>query len=196
MKAWHDVKDEPMFKVLLTLCLMAGTFQTTFAQRNQPHESKSTTTAVKYSAFGTAIPIVAGVAIYLNNPDEESSESYGVLAGMLGIVGGPGLGHAYAGRWGRLCLGSLVRTLGVGIILAGILGDDPSGTSPTADQGPYAVPIFIGGAICLWSAMRDFSSLDASVERYNQRHTGATIGVSPTYYASENAPGIAVSICF
>lgn len=99
LNAWHDLKDEAMFKVLsLTVCLLAGTFQTTFGQRSHPDEPKSTATAVKYSAYGTAIPIVVGGAIVLavHSDGEDSGDNVtafviGIHVGSLGAVAGSGL---------------------------------------------------------------------------------------------------------
>ena len=200
----HNLKNEAMFKVLLlTVCLMAGTFQTTYAQINNSHEPKSTATAVKYSAYGTAIPIVVGGAIILAAPEGDIGLGVsGIMVGALGAVIGPGLGHAYAGDWWHLALGSLLRSLGAIFITRGILGDDPSGMDwgesnegSEKDEGSVAL-VCIGGAIYLWSAIHDFCTLDSSVEQYNQKHTGITISVSPTYYAQQNTLGIAVRVSF
>ena len=64
------------------------------------------------------------------------------------------------------------------------------------DEGNGLSALFFGGAVLLWSAIHDFRTLDRSVELYNRRHTGTTISVSPTYFTSRNAPGIAVSVSF
>jgi hypothetical protein len=123
----------------------------------------------------------------------------GIHVGSLGAVVEPGLGHAYTGRWGHFALGSLVRTVGgifiaSGIIeLAGSLGSYEEGSS---DKGKGAPALILGGAIYLWSAIHDFRTLDRSVEQYNQKHTGTTIRVSPKYYVSHDAPGIALSVSF
>ncbi len=188
--------------VLLTVLFSANLV---IAQRNNPQEPKSTATAVKYSAYGTAIPIVVGGAIFLAaSEDDITSGVIGIEVGALGAVVGPGLGHAYAGDWWHLVLGSLLRTLGVIFITSGILGDDPSGMGGwgESDQGSKeeeesgAGLVLIGGAIYLWSAIHDFTTLDRSVEQYNQKHTGITISVSPTYYAKKNTLGIAVRVSF
>lgn len=202
----HNLKNEAMFKVLLlTVCLMAGTFQTTYAQINNSHEPKSTATAVKYSAYGTAIPIVVGGAIILAASEDDIGLAVsGIMVGALGAVIGPGLGHAYAGDWWHLALGSLARSLGAIFITVGILIDDPSGMGgwgksnegSEEDEGSGGKLVFIGGAIYLWSAIHDFCTLDSSVEQYNQKHTGITISVSPTYYAQQNTLGIAVRVSF
>ncbi|MCK4695155.1 MAG: hypothetical protein KAT74_05310 [Candidatus Cloacimonetes bacterium] len=120
----------------------------------------------------------------------------------LGAVIGPGLRHAYAKNWKHFALGSLVRTAGIIFIGSGIISSDPSGMSGWGEsngdegKGDGVAEVFIGGIIYLWSAIHDFGTLNRSVERYNQKHTGTTISVNPIYYASENAPGIFVSISF
>ena len=211
--AWHDLIQD-MFKVLsLTVCLIAGTFQMTFAQRIHPHELKSTATAVKYSVYGTAIPIVVGGTIFFasiaSNAEEPDPFLAGIMIGSLGAVGGPGLGHAYAERWGRFALGGAIRTVGAFFLASGIMGllwgDDPSGMGHwgessegySGDERPLAVLLLMGGgAIYLWSTIHDFKSLDTSVEQYNQKHKDVTISISPTYYACKNALGIVVSVQF
>ncbi|MCK4652819.1 MAG: hypothetical protein KAU01_00055 [Candidatus Cloacimonetes bacterium] len=184
-----------MFKAItLTICLIAGTCQITFAQISQPYESKSTITAVKYSVYGTVIPIVVGGTCMLAaSEDDITTFVIGLQVGSLGAVAGPGLGHAYAGRWEHFALGSLVRTVGAIFIASGIIeliGVYEEGKSSGAPA------LTFGCAIYLWSAIHDFRTLDRSVKRYNQRHTGTTISVNPIYYASKNAPGIVVSVSF
>jgi hypothetical protein len=91
---------------------------------------KSTATAVKYSAYGTAIPVVVGGAISLAaSEDDITTFVIGIEVESLGAVVGTGVGHAYAGRWRRFALGSIVRTVGAIFIASGIFGDDPSGMS-------------------------------------------------------------------
>ena len=185
--------------ITLTICLIAGTCQITFAQINHTHEPKSTTTAVKYSTYGTAIPTVVGGALVVaalsgdDSDDNLAAFVIGIHIGSLGAVVGPGLGHAYAGHWGHFALGSLIRTVGAifiasgSIELAGVYGEGESSGAPA---------LILGGAIYFWSAIHDFRTLDRSVEWYNQRHTGTTISISPIYYASKNAPGIVVCASF
>lgn len=203
LNALHDLKDETMLKVLsLTAYLMVGTLQMTFAQRSLPQEPKSTATAIKYSAYGTAIPIVVGGAISLAaSEDDITALVIGIHVGALGAVAGPGLGHAYTGRWGHFAIGSLVRTVGAIFIASGIIelagGPDFGSFNESSSEDRSGAPaLILGGAIYLWSAIHDFRTLDRSVKKYNQKHTGATISVSPTYYASENAPGIVVCVSF
>lgn len=178
-----------------------------FAQPMHPERPpKSVATAVKYSAYGTAIPIVAGGAIVLAAPsgDDVAATVIGINLGGLGAVVGPGLGHAYAGRWRRFALGSLARTVGAVLMASGIIGSDPSGVGDWGASdgeedggwGAEAALIGIGGAIYLWSAIRDFRSLDASVEQYNRESAGSTLRVRPAYFSSHHAPGIIVTVDF
>ena len=130
-----------MFKAIaLTICLIAGTCQTAFAQISHTHELKSTSTAVKYSVYGTAISNVVGGAIILTASEDDISTNFiGIFVGSLGAVIGPGLGHAYAGRWGHFALGSLVRTVGAifiasgSIELVGVYGEGESSGAPPPD---------------------------------------------------------------
>lgn len=210
MKMLYRRRKETMFRaVIFVVCLLAGAYQTAFSQGSLSHEPKSVGTATRLSVYGTIIPVVAGGAILLAPKSEhhdfgEGLDGVGFLLGWIGIAGGPGFGHAYAGRWGHLAKGSLFRMVGAVMIIAGIVGPDPSGmggwgdsdNKDNGDKSPERVWIVIGGAIYLWSTIHDFRTLDRSVERYNRKHEGASVSVSPTYFASENAPGIVVSLNF
>jgi hypothetical protein len=200
-----------MFRtVLCTVCLLAGTCQTASSQGSPTSEPKSTSTAVKYSAYGTAMPVVVGGAVVLASysrgeiPDENLAAAViGINLGVLGAVVGPGLGHAYAGRWVHLVKGSLFRRVGAAFIAAGIVpelsgmeGWGDSDQENGGDEGGNGGSILIGSVIYLWSAIHDFRTLDDAVEWYNQQHAGITVSVSPTYFASENALCVVVSVGF
>jgi hypothetical protein len=203
-----------MFRIsLLTVCLLTATWQTALSQESPTSERKSTTAAVKYSAYGTAIPIVAGGALILAARSEgeeddvdvdETTYFIGCSVGLLGAVVGPGLGHAHAGCWWHLAKGSAFRAVGAILIIGGIMGSDPSGMGCWGkpdeecekDEGSNAGTIIIGSAIYLWSTIHDFRTLDDAVERYNQNRVGVTVDAYPTYFASENALGVVVSIGF
>ena len=97
-----------------------------------------------------------------------------------------------------------MRTVGGIFIISGIISDDPSGMSGWCEsdedendnKGNGAAKICIGGIIYLLSEIHDFRTLGKAVEQYNRKHTGTTISVNPTYFTSQNAPGIAVSVSF
>lgn len=199
-----------MFRtVLCTVCLLAGLCQASYSQGRIVSEPKSAGTATKYSACGTIIPIVAAGALVLAPKSDhhafgEGWDFVGIIIGTVGIVGGPGFGHAYTGRWGQLAKGSVFRAVGAAFIISGLVGSDPSGMSGWGDSDEEenenksngAAELCIGGAIYLWSTIHDFRTLGRSVEQYNQKHAGITVSVSPTYFASENAPGVIVSLGF
>lgn len=195
--------------VLLTACLLAGTWQAALSQESSALGPKSTASAVKYSAYGTALPIAVGGALVLStwgsdSDDDQNQLIIGLHIGALGAVVGPGLGHAYAGRWGHLAKGTAFRTVGALLLTAGIIegatadmklwGD--SDEEDSEGRGSYWPPIILGGAIYLWSTIHDFRTLDDAVARYNQEHTGVTFGVSPAYFADQDALGIVVSVDF
>lgn len=194
--------------LVLTVCLLAGICQTTFSQSNIPDGPKSVSSANRYSVYGTAIPIVVGGAMLLipQSDDDAFGEGLGgagIIIGSLGVVSGPGWGHAYAGRWGHLAKGSLFRMIGFAVLIRGIIGPDPSGMGnwgkpeeECEEGGSDGALILIGGGIYLWSAIHDFKTLDKSVEKYNRKHAGVSISVNPTYFVSKKAPGIVVSLKF
>jgi hypothetical protein len=191
-----------MFKTMLcTVCILASVWQTALSQVSPAFERKSTSTAIRYSAYGTAIPVVIGGVLLLADP--ENMGLVGISLGALGAVVGPGLGHAYAGRRWHLAKGSLFRGIGAAFIAAGITPDlsgvggwGDSDEENGKDKGGDGGTILIGSVIYLWSAIHDFRTLDDAVERYNQKHADVTLSVSPTYFAGENALGIVVSVGF
>jgi hypothetical protein len=215
------IKSETMFRtVLCAVCLLAGACQTTLSQGSHKSELKSAGTATRYSVYGTIIPIVAGGAMilaYQLSNEQTFCEAFGdggslpgIFVGSVGIVCGPGFGHAYAGRWGHLAKGSLIRTVGTGLITWGtydivsaynsnIFSNWWGGDSNEEENESYeaaVICILIGGAIYLWSAVHDFMTLDEAVEQCNRKHTGITLSVTPTYFAGENALGVVVSLGF
>ena len=192
--------------VLFTVCMLAGACGQTLSQDKSSPSPKSASTATKYSLYGTIVPAVAGGAMILSqqSSDEPFGEGWvvpGLILGWMGATAGPGLGHAYAGRWWHLVKGSVFRSVGAALIISGLLGPDPSGMGgwrepQDEDKDTDGAAIVVGSAIYLWSTIHDLRTLDDAVERYNQKHAGVTVSVSPTYFADQDAPGIAVSVGF
>lgn len=179
-----------------------GMWESALSQGSPTSERKSTTTAIKYSAYGTAIPVMIGGALLLGAHCEDSSDPataalIGISLGALGAVVGPGLGHTYVGRWGHLAKGSLFRGVGAALIAAGLIpglsgmgGWGESDEENGGDKGDGGAAVLIG------SAIHDFRTLDDAVERYNQKHADVTLSVAPAYFSSEKALGVVVSVGF
>jgi hypothetical protein len=194
------------FKILpLAVYLMTGSLQTAWAQESQPQELKTTATAIKHSVYGTAVPVAIGAislaGLSRASDEEEAFLWLGLGIGAVGVVSGPGFGHAYSKAWGRFFLGSLIRTVAGMAIIGGILGDDPSGMdwgpdSNSDGKAENTLSLIGGGIVYLLSVIWDIRSLDASVQRYNQKHGGAAVSVSPAYNVRENAPGLVFRLTF
>jgi hypothetical protein len=204
MMACHITTDR-FKRLFIILCLSAGLFHTSFAQENQPQELKTTAVAIKHSVYGTAVPVVIGAislaAMPRANDEEEALLWLGIGVGAVGLVSGPGFGHAYSKAWGRFFLGSLIRTVAGMAIIGGILGDDPSGMDWGPDnssdgKAEDTLSLIGGGIVYLLSVIWDIRSLDASVQRYNQKHAGTAVSISPAYNIRENAPGLVVRLTF
>jgi hypothetical protein len=196
-------------KTMLSLLILAVCIQSSGqCETKTSIQSKSISTAFKYSLYGTATPIIAGGAMMLfaASVDEDIGEGWslpGILVGWVGITSGPGFGHAYAGRWWHLVKGTLLRSAGAALLIKGLVGSDPSGMGCWGkpeeeceeDEGSDAALIMAGGAIYLWSAIHDFRNLDDAVEKYNQKH-GITMNIRPTYFVRYKAPGVVISVGF
>ncbi len=194
-------------RIMIALCLIVAVWQPALAQRrDDAGEGKSGSTALRYSAFGTGIPVAIGSILLLSTHGGDSDEDIGALIiginiGALGAVVGPGFGHAYAGRWWHLAEGSLIRMVGAAVLISGIVGHDPSGMGGWGDpnyedKGSDGAAIVIGGAIYLWSAIHDFKTLDDAVNEYNQNHTRVSLSVSPRYLVTEKTVGLTVRLSF
>jgi hypothetical protein len=129
---------------------------------------------------------------------DDAETMAGLAIGSVGIVLGPGAGHAYAGKMGRFWGGVAVRVAAVA--LTAVMASSTSGNSSLSsldDQITQVVIAFVvGGSICLGSAIYDIATVGNSVEEYNEEHGFGNLTLKPTYIASHKAPGLLLRLTF
>jgi hypothetical protein len=183
-----------MFRIL-TACLLVGlTAVSVSAQSTQP---KLTSTALTWSIGATLVPAAVGGALVLHSTKgmgtDENEAVIGIVIGSLGLLFGPGTGHAYAGRE-RPMEGAYIR--GFGMLVGGLLGLGAGvAISFGNDVSPVAIGIIAGsGLVVLGSAIYDTATVGRSVNKYNDKHGFARVGFQPWFHASKEAIGLAVNI--
>ena len=160
-------------------------------------------TALTSSLLCTLVPAAAGAALVLDGSYSGQNDKAEALAGFaigsVGIVLGPGVGHAYAGKIGRFWGGVAVRVAAVGltVVMASSSSSGNSNLSSLDDQITQIVIAFVvGGSICLGSAIYDIATVGNSVEEYNEEHGFGNLTLKPTYIASHKAPGLLLRLTF
>jgi hypothetical protein len=158
---------------------------------------KSRRTAVIYSLLSTSVPLVVG-RVMMNS---EHSAPLGTGIATLGLILGPGTGHAYAANMRRFWIGAGTRgiVLSSTIAVAAILIHDSSGDS--WEEGlPKAMlaigAIGLGVTICFVSAIHDIATADNSVDDYNSEHGFRALTLRPIYFATHKAPGLVLKLTF
>jgi hypothetical protein len=190
--------------IAIILGVLAALNQTAAAAEPDPgpaEDLKSTSAGLRYALFGTLVPMAGGGLLVLagtgNHPNEPLIIGGAVLGG-LGLIVGPGMGHAYAGDGNKLTRGAGLRLLGAAIaglgVFAVLAADDPYVGSGNPGAGVF--PIVAGGSLMLYSGIKDIASTDEAVERYNASLAQASVSVVPAYLTGCDATGIAVSVRF
>lgn len=106
---------------------------------------------------------------------------------------GPGLGHIYAHNMGQFYLGTVLRSLAAGLIITGGIANSISWghADNRADMA-----ITLGVVLYFGSSVLDIATAGAAANRYNRKHGLARVSISPTYFASQKALGVKVSLGF
>jgi hypothetical protein len=188
-----------MFKVLITafaLTILLN-LNDAMADSTATVAPKSRRAAVVYSLFSTLVPVVVGSQMM----DHEKSPELGTGFFSLGLVVGPGVGHAYAANMRRFWSGAATRgaVLSSSVAVAAILIRDSSGKDWEESFGNAMLAIAsigAGVAICMVSAIRDIAAADNSVDAYNKEHGFRSLTLRPTYYATHKAPGLMLTMSF
>ena len=183
--------------VSAVLIVVVGFGTPVSAQIAPPDSAKSTSTAINYSVMGTLLPAALGGWLVIEGARgmgaNEGKVALGIAIGSLGLIFGPGLGHAYA-ESPRPMKRTWTRTAGVAIAGLGFASmgfSDAYGNDSPA--GVYLM-MAVGGGMYLYGAVRDISELDDSVDRYNRQHGYTGVRLSPVYFVHSDAVGLAVSI--
>ncbi|UCG60800.1 MAG: hypothetical protein JSV52_10760 [Candidatus Zixiibacteriota bacterium] len=187
--------------LIIAICLLAVSVYTVSAQETGPKCPKAATSR---ALIWTLVPTAAGLGLCLTGlrssgggqpwENDESLIVLGVGVGAFGLLFGPGTGHAYAER-SRPYKGALIRLGGGAIVFLGSIGVAMASWGGQG-IGPGVGIIVAGGGLCLYSVIRDIVTTAKSVDEYNLRHGFASISISPTYFASDNAPGFTVKLSF
>jgi hypothetical protein len=158
---------------------------------------KSRRTAVIYSLVSTSVPVAVG-GVMMHN---ERSAPLGTGIASLGLILGPGVGHAYAGNMRRFWTGAATRgiVLSSAVAVGAILIHGSSGDSWEEGLPKAMLAIGVIGAgvtICTVSAIRDIATADNSADAYNKEHGFRTLTLRPTYIATYKAPGLVLKLTF
>jgi hypothetical protein len=160
-------------------------------QDPEEQEALSPKKAKNYGFISTFAPIAVGTIMVLADSDGESGiGGIGAILFWAGGTFGPGTGYLYAHHpWG-FWRGVLIRTAGVGAVIAAmaVSWDDPDAAG--------GWELFIGGSILyLGSGLFDIVNSGKSAENYNKKQ-GLTLKLKPCYIASEKAAGLMLSVGF
>lgn len=191
-------------RIFLLICTVFILTQSGQAQAKPGLVPKSEKTALRYSLYGTLIPVAVGGIILLNESENlgEAQLIFAGSVGAFGIIFGPAFGHCYAERYGYLLKGFLIRglTLGTYALIAAAQSSRPcfGAICSNGGKGDYHIfpAIVLPVGIAIVSAIYDTAIVGKSVDKYNNEHGFSKIKLTPTYFAQENAPGLMLSINF
>ena len=156
-------------------------------------EQKSEGNAVLYSLAGTLVPLALAVPFVLqDNPESNANEVLGVGLISVGALIGPGLGHLYVDNGKAFTAGLIVRSLGGGLMLAGIAKSDS--LFDKDDSGENL--ILIGGSVVLISMIVDIAKSDNSARLYNQDRGPSQVSLFPSYQIETGSVGINLALRF
>ncbi len=169
---------------------------------------KSKRTALAGSLVWTLLPAAVGGAMMLHGQrispinfgqgsgqTNDNETLIGLGIGSLGIVFGPGAGHAYAGRMGKFWGGAAIRGLVAPLAFAGAIGIAFSSESGESAVGGIVL-IAGAGALFLTSVVYDIATVGKSVDKYNHSHGFSNLRIRPQYFAATRAVGFNVSMSF
>jgi hypothetical protein len=160
--------------IIAVICLViVGSSTTVNAGGSSPRSPEK---ATHLSFLGTVVPVVAG---YMSDSDAFDQ----IFIGAVSI--GPGLGHLYAANLDHFFIGLGLRTLGF-LAVGATYTSSWNDTSPTLQTVGW---LTLGAA-----SVFDMVTAAGSVQDYNEKHGLAAVSVSPTYFASQKAFGVQVSI--
>jgi len=162
---------------------------------------KSLSTARLISVSGTFVPIVGGslAALGANSKGSDVALICAISFTGLGLIYGPSTGHAYAGSTSRFFKWSSFRALAIGGIIGG-LAMFATGVFSENDKENLGLPGLLLGAsstgFLVVTIVKDFRTLDDSVNDYNRKHGFTSIDLRPEYFPHHEALGLALSFQF
>jgi hypothetical protein len=140
-------------------------------QQNDSSAPKSERTALRWSLASTVLPVAMGgalTAIYLLAGESQGGEMIGLYPAVAGVLGGPAVGHFYAGRPLRALGGIGIRS---GILAAAFVAAiaECIEDCTAAEERNAAVLFSLGAGLAAASAIVDIAAAPASARHYNQR---------------------------
>ncbi len=180
---------------LLAIVLIAA-YQPSYAK--SPKQMK---TARYISALGTFVPVVGGSLATLgaNSKGGDAALIGAITFTGLGLIYGPSSGHAYAGNTSRFFTWSSYRALAIGGIVGGV-AMFATGVFSENNKEDLTLPgIFLGVAgtgFLVFTIIKDFNTLDDSIDTYNRKHGFTSLDLRPEYFPSQEALGLALSFRF
>ncbi len=197
-----------MFKVLITAFALTFLLSSNMATADTTSTAmpKSRGRAEVYSLLSTLVPVVVGGTLLIRGggtapstradvQSERTTTLTGLAIGSMGIVLGPGVGHAYAGKMGRFWNGVAIR--GATASLTWMIALSASENSDFGTGIVLAVTaLVVGGSICLVSMTYDISAVRTSVDDHNSEHGFRTLTLRPIYIAAHKAPGLMLTLSF
>ena len=189
--------------MLVALLLLSGAASGNDQVLGKPLPSaapKSKCAALTYSLVGTFAPVVSGGGLVLYGAMQSDQNTGVVMVGAgvvaLGLILGPGAGHAYAGNAARFWRGVLLR--GIALPAGGALAVYHGTRVSSLKEFPMIGKIVVAvcGVTYLASTVNDIATVGRSVYKYNHSRGLANVRVQPLYFAATRAVGFKVSMKF
>jgi hypothetical protein len=155
---------------------------------------KSESTALKYSLYGTLVPIGTGLAIH---------DITGARLIVIGALIGPSLGYFYGGEPRRAMIGIGVR-VGIGavtVVAAIAVGDAAAKSDPGsfAGTGEAMGVLAVGSIIVIIHAIHDITKVKSVVAKHNLefiRQNQTSVTLVPKYFVASSAIGLELQATF
>ncbi len=167
------------------------------AQSPAADSARSVSSAVRWSVMGTLLPAALGTLVALKGAEgmgaNEGKVALGIGIGSVGLIFGPGLGHAYAGR-SRPMRGAWTRLAGLSVAGLGFLGMGFADSYGNKQSASVFVLMAVGGGLYLYSAIRDIAGVPESVNEYNRLRGLGSVRISPCYLASHDVAGLSITL--
>jgi hypothetical protein len=159
------------------LAPMAGAPMAGEPMAGEPMEAKSEQAAFGLSLLGTVAPFVVTVAAASTDQPELA------LAGAIGMLVGPSLGHWYAGRYATG--GLLMRGAGVALVLGGLVQAlDDLGCDGSCGGSDGETLAIAGAAVFVGGTLYDLATAGRAAREWNERH----LDMGPTVVSSASGP--------
>lgn len=170
---------------------------------NLTFQPKSEATALRYSLFGTVLPIATGIAMF----HSEKLFAPGLFLGAAGIMVGPSLGYFYGGCTGRGLTGTGIRfgVAGLAAALAAAMVAESRKRHSTGGDGGWgyfevrdevAPMLVIGSSIIVIDTIYDIAKVKSTVRKHNEKMQARSLSIVPTYSPDSDAAGLALQITF